>query len=330
MIWMAYPWMFGKMTLNRPKIAVSSCLLGHEVRFDGGHKNSRYVSDTLSQYFEFVPLCPEVAIGLGIPRPTIRLVETFPDVVDAVSNADNSLKYTEELRGYGRKMAPQLQEVCGYIFKKDSPSCGMTRVKVYRGEQKMPEKIGVGMYADEIMKALPDLPVEEEGRLQDTRLRENFLERVFLYARWKEFRDQGYSSRGLVEFHTAQKFAVLSHDEQIYRELGRIVAKAGKGDIDECCQAYIKLLMEGMKVLTTPKKHANVLMHIMGFFKESLSADDKAELIRLIDDHRAELVPVIVPITLINYFRRKYPNEYIDGQTYLEPHPPELMLRNML
>lgn len=320
----------GKKTLSRPKIAVSSCLLGHEVRFDGGHKNSRYVSDILSEYFDFVPLCPEVAIGLGVPRPTIRLVETAPDVVDAVSNADSSLVYSDELRAYGRKTAPQLTDISGYIFKKDSPSCGMSRVKIYRGAQKMPERIGVGLYANEIMKALPNLPMEEEGRLQDTRLRENFLERVFLYSRWQAFRDQGYTSRGLVEFHTAQKFAVLAHDEPVYRELGRIVAKAGKGEISEACEAYITLLMKGMSVLTTPKKHANVLMHIMGFFKESLSAEDKAELLRLIDAHREGLVPVIVPITLINYFRKKYPNEYIDGQTYLEPHPPELMLRNAL
>jgi uncharacterized protein YbgA (DUF1722 family)/uncharacterized protein YbbK (DUF523 family) len=321
---------FGKKTLNRPKIAVSSCLLGHEVRFDGGHKNSRYVSDILSEYFDFVPLCPEVAIGLGVPRPTIRLVETAPNVIDAVSNADSSLVYSRELREYGRKTAPQLNNISGYIFKKDSPSCGMSRVKIYRGAQKMPERVGVGLYADEIMKALPNLPMEEEGRLQDTRLRENFLERVFLYSRWQAFRDRGYTSRGLVEFHTAQKFAVLAHDETVYRELGRIVAKAGEGDISEACEAYIALLMKGMSVLTTPKKHANVLMHIMGFFKESLSAEDKAELLRLIDAHREGLVPVIVPITLINYFRKKYPNEYIDGQTYLEPHPPELMLRNAL
>lgn len=315
---------------SRPKIAISSCLLGHEVRFDGGHKNSRYVSDTLAEYFDFVPLCPEVAIGLGIPRPTIRLVETSPNVIDAVSNADASLTYTSELRGYGKKMAPTLSSVSGYIFKKDSPSCGMTRVKVYRGEHAMPERNGVGLYADEIIKALPDLPVEEEGRLQDSRLRENFLERVFVYARWQAFQAEGFTSRGLVAFHTSQKFSVLAHDETIYRELGRIVAKVGEGDIHQSCQDYIQLLMKGLKVLTTPKKHANVLMHIMGFFKESLSGDDKAELLRLIDAHREGLVPVIVPITLINYFRKKYPNDYIDGQTYLEPHPPELMLRNML
>ena len=317
------------MNLNKAKIAVSSCLIGHQVRFDGGHKNNRYIADILSNWFDFVPLCPEMAIGLGVPRPTIRLVN-LDGRVEAVSNDDNRVTYTQELRTFAEKTAPGLTGISGYIFKKDSPSCGMARVKVYSGENRPPERNGVGIYADYIMQAHPNLPVEEEGRLQDPGLRENFLERVFLYARWQAFIASGVSSGGLVAFHTAQKFAVLAHDEPVYRELGRIVAKAGKGDIEDCCSRYISLLMKGMKKLATPKKHANVLMHIMGFFKEELAADDKDELLRAIEAHREGFVPVIVPITLINYFRRKHPNAYIDGQTYLEPHPPELMLRNML
>ncbi len=267
---------------------------------------------------------------MGIPRPTIRLVETSAATVEAVSNADTSLRYTDELRAYGRRIAPQLVDMSGYILKKDSPSCGMTRVKIYKAENLPPDRNGVGIYAQEIMQENPNLPVEEEGRLQDPALRENFLERVFLYDRWLTFKRDGYSSKGLVAFHTAQKFAVLAHDETVYRALGRIVARAGEGEVALVCEEYISLLMRGMKVLATPKKHANVLMHMLGFFKESLDAGDKAELLRLIEAHRAGLVPVIVPITLINYFRKKYPNSYIDGQTYLEPHPPELMLRNML
>jgi uncharacterized protein YbgA (DUF1722 family)/uncharacterized protein YbbK (DUF523 family) len=315
---------------GKPKIAISSCLIGHEVRFDGGHKQYRYATESLAAYFDFVPLCPEVAIGLGIPRPTIRLVEEQNGDIQAVSNADRTLRYTEELGDYGRKMAPALQEVSGYILKKDSPSCGMERVKVYQNNDGPPDRTGVGIYANEIIKALPNLPVEEEGRLTDTRLRENFLERVFLYHRWLKLMDGDVDSNALVKFHTVQKFAVLAHDEPAYRELGRIVAGAAGDDIEERCEAYISLLMRAMKVLTTPKKHANVLMHIMGFFKESLAPGDKAELLRLIDAHREGLVPVIVPITLINYFRKRHPSAYIDGQTYLEPHPPELMLRNTL
>lgn len=318
-------------TLSKPKIAVSSCLVGQQVRFDGGHKNNRYLSDVLSDYFDFVPLCPEVAIGLGTPRPTIRLVNEGDGVVQAVSNADPTLRYTQALADYGHKMLPALQQVAGYVLKKDSPSCGMTRVKVYKGQKDLPpDRNGVGIYADVVLRSMPNLPVEEEGRLMDTRLRENFLERVFLYVRWQALLAEGLTSRGLVAFHTSQKFAMLAHDEPIYRELGRIVAEAGSGDLEDCANRYISLLMQGMKKLTTPGKHANVLMHIMGFFKDSLSAGDKEELLRLIQAHREGLVPVIVPITLINYFRKKHPNQYIDGQTYLEPHPPELMLRNML
>ncbi len=316
---------------EKPKIAVSSCLLGQQVRFDGGHKNNRYLSDVLSDYFEFVPFCPEVAIGLGIPRPTIRLLKASPDgPVEAVSNNDNTIRYTDALRDYGKKVAPTLADVSGYVLKKDSPSCGMTRVKVYRPGDYPPDRDGVGIYAAEILAAHPNLPVEEEGRLMDTRLRENFLERVFVYVAWQTMMAEGLTPKSLVAFHTAHKFAILSHDEQIYRELGRIVAGAGKQDIETCAAQYLTRLMDALKILTTPGKHANVLMHIMGFFKEALASDDKAELLRLIDAHREGLVPVIVPITLINYFRKKHPNPYIDGQTYLEPHPPELMLRNML
>ncbi len=315
---------------NRPKIAISSCLVGQEVRFDGGHKHFRYATESLATYFDFVPLCPEVAIGLGIPRPTIRLIAGENGTTEAVSNADRTLRYTDQLSAYGVKMASTLDRVSGYILKKDSPSCGMERVKVYQNNDGPPDRTGIGIYANEILKAHPNLPIEEEGRLNDTRLRENFLERVFLYHRWLQLMEVGVDSNALVKFHTVQKFAVLAHDEPAYRELGRIVAGVGTRDIDDCCRDYIALLMSAMKVLTTPKKHANVLMHIMGFFKESLATEDKAELLRLIDAHREGLVPVIVPITLINYFRKRHPNSYIDGQTYLEPHPPELMLRNTL
>ena len=315
---------------TKPKIAISSCLVGHEVRFDGGHKQFRYATESLATYFDFIPLCPEVAIGLGIPRPTIRLMKRENDITEAVSNADRSLRYTKALIAYGRETAPSLHGVSGYILKKDSPSCGMARVKVYQDNDGPPDRTGVGIYAKEIIEAHPNLPIEEEGRLNDTRLRENFLERVFLYHRWLRSMEGGVDSNALVKFHTVQKFAVLAHDEPAYRELGRIVAGVTTSDIEARCRDYISLLMGAMKVLTTPKKHANVLMHIMGFFKKSLTSEDKKELLRLIDAHREGLVPVIVPITLINYFRKRHPNAYVDGQTYLEPHPPELMLRNML
>ncbi len=306
--------------------------MGEEVRFDGGHKRNNYVVDVLSEHFDYVTFCPEVGIGLGIPRTTIRLVRKENDQVAAVTNDTSETEHTEALRVFAQDSLPKLTDVCGYILKGGSPSCGMERVRVYAldKEDRPPERSGVGIYAGEILKAMPNLPVEEEGRLNDPRLRENFVERLFLYNRWQELVAQGLSAKSLVDFHTAHKFSILAHDEPAYRELGRMVAEAGKKDIETFADEYISLLMHAMKVLTTPKKHANVLMHIMGFFKEQLETDDKEELLRLIDAHRNGLVPLIVPITLINYFRKKYHQPYIEGQSYLEPHPPELMLRNML
>jgi len=313
----------------KPVIGVSSCLLGQQVRFDGGHKNNRYISDVLSEYFEFKPFCPELGIGLGTPRATIRLQQRGDDVI-AISNAEDATDHTAALAAYAEQVVPEIEQMVGYVFKKDSPSCGMERVRIYQGENQPPIRDGIGIYAKVVMERYPHLPVEEEGRLQDPRLRENFIERVFMLHDWQTEMSEAPSAGDLVAFHTRHKFAILAHDEPGYRELGKLVAGAGKRDIEECASEYLALLMKTMRRISTPARHANVLMHIMGYFKESLDAADKEELLRLIHLHRDGLVPVIVPITLINYFRKKYPVPYIDGQSYLEPHPPELMLRNTL
>jgi uncharacterized protein YbgA (DUF1722 family)/uncharacterized protein YbbK (DUF523 family) len=310
---------------ERPQIGISSCLLGEEVRYDGGHKHSRYITKTLGQHFEFVSYCPEMAIGLGIPRPPIRLVARDHGVV-AVGVEDDSLDVTARLSGYAHDVARKSTHLSGYILKKDSPSCGMERVRVYDGKQ--PQKKGTGVYAGELMRRLPNLPMEEEGRLMDPGLRENFVERVFTFHRWQQMLAAGLTAGRLVDFHTRHKFSVLAHDEKVYRELGRLVADAGGADIPALAERYIALLMTAMRKRATPRKHANVLMHIMGFFKDRLDTDDKEEMLALIDAHRQELVPLIVPITLINHFLRKFPNEYIQNQVYLSPHPRELMLRN--
>lgn len=313
--------------MQKPKIAISSCLLGESVRYDGGHKHNRYVTQTLGQYFDFIAFCPEVAIGLGIPRPTIRLAQQ-DDAVRAVGSADAEMDVTDALAGYGEKIAGQIKSaVTGYILKKDSPTCGMERVKVYGEPDRPPVRQGVGIYAKVILERLPNLPVEEEGRLMDPGIRENFVERVFTYGRWRTFLEDDGSAAGLVKFHTHHKFFIQAHDEVAYRELGRIVASAGI-DRQAALRSYESVLMQGLKQQATPARNANVLQHIMGFFKQALEPGDKAELLDLIDAHRRGLVPVIVPITLINHFRRKHPVSYIDEQIFLEPHPRELMLRN--
>lgn len=310
------------------RIGVSACLLGQEVRYDGGHKHNGYLTETLARHFEFVPFCPEVAIGLGVPRPPIRL-EQHSDGVRAVGVRDAALDVSEPLLRYGRDVAAGNAGLSGYIFKKGSPSCGLERVKVY-GAKGMPAGKGRGLFARAVTERLPLMPVEEEGRLMDPVLRENFIERVFVYHRWQCLLAQGLTPAALVDFHTRHKFSVLAHDEQRYRELGRLVSRAGEGDMAELAQRYGETLMAALGRRATRRRHANVLLHVMGYLKRNLDADDKAELLELIDAYRLGSVPLVVPITLLKHHLRRHPDPYVDSQVYLSPHPEELMLRNSL
>ncbi len=314
---------------DRPiRVATSSCLLGEEVRFNGGHKHNDYLTKTLARYFELIPFCPEVAIGLGVPRPPIRLVSNGGQV-RALGVADASLDVTGDLLEYGRTVASQLSDVSGYIFKRASPSCGMERVKIYSSEG-MPVDSGAGLYAQTIMQALPLLPAEEEGRLMDPVLRENFIERVFVYQRWQSLCRSGMTAAKLVDFHTDHKFSLLAHDETAYRALGKTVAEAGNADLPQRAERYAMLLMTAMKKRASRKLHSNVLMHIMGFLKEKIDSDDKAELLDEIEKYRHGQIPLIVPITLLKHHLRRHPDPFITRQYYLQPHPEELMLRNSL
>jgi uncharacterized protein YbgA (DUF1722 family)/uncharacterized protein YbbK (DUF523 family) len=310
------------------RVATSSCLLGEEVRFDGGHKHNGYLTKTLARYFEMIPFCPEVAIGLGVPRPPIRLM-SIDGQVRVVGVADPALDVTEDLVAYGRTVAARLNDVSGYIFKRGSPSCGMERVRIY-SDKGMPMDSGAGRYAQTIMQELPLLPTEEEGRLMDPVLRENFIERVFVYHRWQSLCRSGLTPARLVDFHTNHKFSILAHDEPAYRELGKIVAGAGNADLPQLVERYATLLMTAMKKRATRKLHSNVLTHIMGFLKDKIDSDDKAELLGVIEKYRHEKIPLIVPITLLKHHLRRYPDPYIARQVYLNPHPEELMLRNSL
>ena len=310
---------------SRPTIGISSCLLGNEVRFDGGHKHSRYITSTLGEHLDFESWCPEVAIGLGTPRKPIHLISQH-DTIRVVETGRPEHDVTGALHDYGREASATMGHLAGYIFKKDSPSCGMERVKVR--SDGMPSRTGVGAFAEEVMAAHPTLPTEEEGRLMDAGLRTNFIGRVFTRHRWQQTTAGGLTAAKLVDFHTRHKFFVLAHNEAVYRQLGQIVAEAGRGDIQALGSSYFTLLMRGLRTLATPARHANVLMHIFGFFKDHLEAGDKAELLELIDQHRNRLVPLIVPITLINHYLRKFETPYIERQVYLEPHPRELLLMN--
>lgn len=314
-------------TKERIRVGVSTCLLGEKVRFDAGHKRDRFLTDVLGEYFEWVPVCPEVEAGMGVPREAVRLVgtEEHPRMVGVKTGND----WTDRMRSFASRRVHQLENfrLSGYIFKSDSPSCGVERVRIYT-EKGMPSKKGRGIFADKFIRAFTSLPVEEEGRLNDARLRENFIVRVFSYHRLQSLLSRRFTLGQLVKFHTTHKYLMLAHSPTHYDRLGRFVANAKRMSTDEIRDAYIPLFMEGLSVLSTPKKNTNVLQHIVGFLRNHLGADEKTELLGTVDDYRRELVPLIVPITLIKHYVSKYRVEYILDQVYLNPHPRELMLRN--
>jgi uncharacterized protein YbgA (DUF1722 family)/uncharacterized protein YbbK (DUF523 family) len=309
------------------RIGISSCLLGEKVRYDGGHQLDRYLRDTLGSYFEYVPVCPEVEMGLPTPRDTLRLVagDDGPRLVFSRSGED----ITGRMRSWaGQRVAALEQEqLCGFIFKAKSPSSGMERVKLYDGNG-IPAKQGVGLFARAVMEHFPLLPVEEDGRMHDPHLRENFIECVFVFKRWRDLLAEGMTAAGLVAFHTRHKLLLLSHSPELYRAMGKLVAQAGKMPPGDLAAQYQLLLMKAMRLHASVRKQVNVLHHLLGYFKRQLSADEKQEVLELIEHYRLGTVPLIVPITLLNHFVRKYREPYLAGQFYLQPHPVELQLRN--
>jgi len=313
--------------LDRIRLGVSACLLGEEVRFDGGHKHDRFLTDVLGRHVEWVPVCPEVELGLGVPRDTLRLVGTAdaPRLMQEKTGED----LTARMQRYSRDRVRELAalELDGYVLKRASPSCGLLRVRVY-GDNGVPAADGQGLFAGALVTALPALPVEEEGRLNDPALRENFIERVFVAARWRSFLKTRPRARDLVAFHTAHKFAVLAHSPAHYARLGRLVAAAGRAFTHAPLDEYQALLMEGHAVRATRGRHANVLTHMTGYFKRELGTDERAELVEVIDEYRRGLVPLVVPLTLVKHHVRRLGVRYLADQVYLNPHPKEFMLRN--
>ena len=309
------------------KIGISSCLLGNKVRWNAGHKLNRYLADTLGQFVEYVPVCPEVEAGFGVPRESFRLVgdPESPRLITFKSKTD----HTDQMNNWAKKRVKELEKegLCGFIFKSDSPSSGMIRVKVY-GSKGMPRKVGVGLFARAFMEHFPLIPVEEDGRLNNSLIRENFILQIFTMKRWRESIAAKRSMGKLVDFHTRNKLLLLSHSQKHYRTMGKLVAEGKKLPIGKLYGQYQELLMEALRLKTTVKKNSNVLQHLMGYFKKQLTADEKQELLEVFGHYRNGLVPLIVPITLINHYVRKYDQPYLKQQTYLNPHPVELKLRN--
>ena len=313
---------------DRPRLGISACLLGEQVRFDGGHKRDPFLVEILSPYVSWVRVCPEVEVGMGTPRETLRL-ERGDDGAIRMVTTRTGIDHTQAMSVWARKRLTELEreQLSGYVLKKDSPSCGMERVKVFGGSG-MPQRTGRGIFADALLQRFPNLPVEEEGRLSDPRLRENFIERVFAYRRLRRFFAGRWSIGGLVEFHTSHKMALLSHSTAGYHELGRLVASAADMPRAEFRAAYESGFMHTLTMVATTRRHTNVLMHMAGHLKKQLDGLSRQELAATIDEYRRGLVPLVVPITLLRHHARLHETSYLLGQSYLEPHPRELMLRN--
>ena len=312
---------------NRIRIGASACLLGQPVRFDGSHKHDRYLTGTLGEYLEFIPVCPEVEAGFPIPRETFRLVgdPENPRFVTTRTQVD----HTERMAGWSEKRVRELEKenLCGFIFKSDSPSSGLERVKVYNAKG-MAEKKGVGMFARAFTRHFPLLPVEDEGRLNDLKLREMFIEQVFTLKRWRETLGLPASLKNLVDFHTRHKLLILSHSPVHARRMGKLVAEARKMPIRAVYAEYEMMMIEALRLRTTLKKNVNVLQHVLGYFKRQLGSDEKKEILEILDQYRNGALPLIVPVTLLNHYIRKYDQPYLKQQVYLNPHPMALKLRN--
>ena len=310
------------------KIGVSSCLLGKEVRYNGGHSHDRYITGTLGQHCTFVDVCPEVEAGFGIPRETLRLVgdADSPRLLTSRTGKD----CTDTMLKWAQLRVRELanENLCGFIFKSKSPSSGMERVKVYTEKGDPGGNKGVGLFTRAFMARFPLIPVEEEGRLHDADLRENFIERVFALKRWRQVAAQKKSMGGIVSFHTKHKLQIMSHSTQHYRDMGRLVAHAREIPMESLYEEYEALFMRALSLRATVKKNVNALQHMAGYFKKQLNKDEKQELQEIIEQYHGNYAPLIVPITLINHYVRKYDQEYLKNQCYLNPHPIELKLRN--
>jgi uncharacterized protein YbgA (DUF1722 family)/uncharacterized protein YbbK (DUF523 family) len=313
--------------IEKVRLGISTCLLGESVRYNGGHQLDHFLRDTLGKYVQYVPVCPEVECGFGVPREAFRLIgqPAHPRLITINTKQD----FTERMENWARRRVVEIERegLSGFIFKGGSPSSGMERVKVYN-EKGVPAKVGSGIFARIFMEHFPLIPVEEDGRLHDPVLRENFIERIFTWRRWGRVMQESNPLHAIVDFQRRHKLLIMSHSPKHLQAMGRLVADAKGIPRENLVSLYQTLLMEAMRLKATPRKNTNVLMHMMGYFKKDLDTSEKQELLEIIDDYRRELVPIIVPVTLISHYVRKYNQPYLKDQTYLNPHPLELQLRN--
>jgi uncharacterized protein YbgA (DUF1722 family)/uncharacterized protein YbbK (DUF523 family) len=310
------------------KLGISACILGNPVRYNGGHARDSFVIETFAPHVDFISVCPEVECGMSIPREAIRLVGDLdrPRLLSSKTGED----FTARMQQWAIHRLDGLasEDLCGFIFKKGSPSCGLHRVRVYREDGRPPLTTGTGIFARAFTEQFPLIPVEEEGRLHDPVLREHFIERIFVMRRWRELMNEPPSRRRLVDFHTRHKLLLLAHSPECYRKMGKLVADLGNLQIEEAYNRYLDLLATTLALKSTVRKQVNVLLHMLGYFKKQLSGDEKQEMLEVIEAYRLERLPLIVPITLFKHYIRKYGQDYLAAQHYIDPHPRELKLRN--
>ncbi|MGV9773897.1 YbgA family protein [Streptosporangium sp. NPDC003464] len=308
----------------RPRVAVSSCLVGELVRFNGGHSRDRFLSGELDPYVDWVRICPEVEIGLGAPRESLRLERSprGPRLVTRKTGVD----LTDRMASLAAGRAGAL-DVDGYVFKSRSPSCGVHGVPLYAGDTAVDRK-GRGVFAARILDAHPLLPVEDEGRLNDALLRETFVERIFAQARLRALLEDDWRARDLVAFHSRHKMQLLAHDPAVYREAGRVVARAGLRPREELAADYARAFGTAFARKASIGRHVNVLQHCMGMVSDALDRTRRADLAEVIASYQAGQVALSVPATLIRHHARGAAAAYLRDQTYFSPYPQELRLRN--
>ena len=312
--------------IRRIPVGISSCLLGEQVRYDGGHKHARYCSQVLSRYFEFRSLCPELEAGLGVPRPAIHL-RRHQDALRLITTKGDA-DHTEAMQDWIQQALPHLGDLRGYILKAKSPSCGMERIRIHNEEGNVIARDGRGLFADALVKAYPELPVEEEGRLNDSHLRENFVERVYVYDDWCRMIENGLTRSSLLDFHTRHKFQLLAHCQKTYRELGPLLSDLRSAPLESIARDYIVAFMAAMQKRISRGDHANAMQHLMGFLHDALGPQDREMLREQIDAYVRGEVPLIVPMTLLRMAQRREPVAYLAHQNYLTPYPDDLGLRN--
>jgi len=314
-----------KFDPDQIQVGISACLLGEPVRYDGGHKHLPFCTETLNQYWELVPACPEMAIGLGSPRPTIRLQQN--ENGSLIARSEDGTDLTQPLTQFSQEKAEQMGAFSGYLLCAKSPSCGLERVRVYQGDSKAHSKTGTGLFASAIRQRWPLMPLEDSGRMNDSALRENFIARVYLYHQWQCLLHQGLNASGLLQFHTSNKYLLMAHSQSAYKVLGKLLSDLS-GDLEGKAECYITALMQAMQRPANRRNHANVLHHLQGYYKKHMNSEQRQELAQVIEDYNKGLLPLLAPLTLLRHYQQQYPSDYLQGQRYWQPHPYRMGLRN--